>query len=146
MSTRRVVDARQPSPNNKLANITAQVCTATEFQPISSSFVRLCVMATRNRPECADSASSGRLRALFLNSNDLGLTDPGAVSVINGSLKFGNSCLPALPGEGVDSCGGWGVQQDANRSYNIGWEVDGAAFAGLENGNADLGASLQCVG
>lgn len=138
----RVVDARLPSATNKFANTTAQVCTLVDAQAIGTSTVRLCLSTTRNRPQCVESASSGRLRAIFLDTRNLGLADPSEMVAINSTVKIVGRCNPATAGGTVTSCGGWRAQQQGGQAtepfFNLGLELAETDFSSPD-GNAEMG-------
>ena len=149
-----IVSSRLPQADNRLEAPTAQVCTeallyATPLPPQlpqeamlapyqQPPGVQVCLAITQTPAQCAESATSGRLRALFLDTGAaFGLPNAADVETVNASIAIAQRC------EGTDlaACGGWGLNfaelATPPRPFNLALLIDDTAWQGT--GNEDLG-------
>ena len=149
-----VVSSRLPQANNRLEAPTAHVCTeallyATPLPPQlpqeamlapyqQPPGVQVCLAVTQTPAQCAESAISGRLRALFLDTAAaFGLPNAADVQTVNASIKIAQRC------EGTDlaACGAWSLNfaelNTPPRPYNLALLIDDTTWQGT--GDKDLG-------
>ena len=151
------VTAQLPSPENKLVQSHAQVCTqvVAEALPAPKFYatnvtgsqtlpsVHVCLRATRQPSQCAGSATSGRLRAFFFDTRDFGVEDPGEIGVIDSTIKVATACLSSSSAgtDTLSSCSSWRVRNNGDadlRQYNLAFEVDATSFVSV-SGETDVG-------
>ena len=147
-----VIATQLPSSENRLLGVTAQVCTQVVAQPLltvlrtGQSRVRICLATTRDRVQCGNSAQSGRLRAVFLDTREFGVEDPASVTAINSTIKVMRDSCVGGPGSNVSDCRGWNVAGGPGAKplpygYNLAFEVARTSFDAAD-GEAELGCFL----
>lgn len=149
------ITTRLPSPENKQSR--GQVCTQVfaedlpapalytisvlDSHPLPS--VHVCLRTTRKPPQCADSATSGRLRAVFFDTRDFGIEHPDQIGVISSTIKVASLCssLSTTGAGNLSSCSGWRARNEGDqdtRQYNLAFEVADTRFDSL-TGETDVG-------
>lgn len=149
-----VVSARLPQADNRLSAPTAQVCTEAMLYttPAPPQLPReemlapyqeppgmqVCLAVTQTPAQCAESATSGRLRTVFLDTaGALGVADAADVQTVDASIAIAGRC----EGAGLTSCGDYALDYAAlstpPRPFNLALLINDTAWQGA--GNADLG-------
>lgn len=149
-----LVSSRLPLLQNRLTAPTAQVCTEVQLyatppppqlpqetmlapyqQPPG---VQLCLAVTRTPVQCAESATSGRLRAIFLDTaGAFGLSSASNVSTVDASIAIAGRC----EGTALTACGNWSLNfaelNTMRRPYNLALLINDTAWQGT--GEKDIG-------
>jgi hypothetical protein len=106
------------------------VCTAVNVTSVDLYTLEVCLAVDDTKPACASSSSQGRLRAVFMDSQGFGASDPGDLSIEDGTIQLNRPyCKIVDPTLALLACQGQsvsGVAYESQTRFNQAFTVRNA--------------------